>query len=76
MAASENAQPNPLTLHRYQHTNKRHTEDLGDEVTLPVMLTAREFWMGQTEVDTPVLQRQVRANKIEIKESGCDFYGN
>jgi formylglycine-generating enzyme required for sulfatase activity len=60
MAASDNAQPNTLTLHRYQRTNKRYTEDLGNGVTLPLMLIpAGEFWMGQTEAETTELKRQV-----------------
>jgi formylglycine-generating enzyme required for sulfatase activity len=54
------ALPNSLTLHRYQRTNQRYTEDLGDGVTLPLMLIpAGEFWMGQTEAETTELQRQV-----------------
>jgi len=52
--------PHTLTLHRYQRTNKRYTEDLGDGVTLPLMLIpAGEFWMGQTETETAELKRQV-----------------
>ncbi|MEB3269486.1 MAG: SUMF1/EgtB/PvdO family nonheme iron enzyme, partial [Leptolyngbya sp.] len=60
MTASDNAPPHTLTLHRYQRTNKRYTEDLGDGVTLPLMLIpAGEFWMGQTEAETAELKQQV-----------------
>lgn len=68
MAASENAQPNPLTLHRYQRTNKRYTENLGNGVTLPLMLIpAGEFWMGQTEAETVELKRQVGEDDYESR---------
>ncbi len=54
------ALPNALTLHRYQRTNKRYTEDLGDGVTLSLMLIpAGQFWMGQTEAETAELKQQV-----------------
>ena len=52
--------PDTLTLHRYQRTNQRYTEDLGDGVTLPLMLIpAGRFWMGQTEAETAELKQQV-----------------
>ncbi|MDA0267404.1 MAG: formylglycine-generating enzyme family protein [Cyanobacteria bacterium] len=51
---------NNLTLHRYQRTNKRYTEDLGDGVKLPLMLIpSGQFWMGQTEAEAAELKRQV-----------------
>jgi formylglycine-generating enzyme required for sulfatase activity len=60
MAASENVQSNTLTLHRYQRTNKRYTENLENGVVLPLMLIpAGEFWMGQTEAETAELKQQV-----------------
>jgi formylglycine-generating enzyme required for sulfatase activity len=53
-------QPDTLTLRRYQRTNKRYTEDLGEGMTLPLMLIpAGEFWMGQTEAETAELKQQV-----------------
>lgn len=44
------APPDDLTLYRYKRTNKAYTEDLGDEVTLTLMLIpGREFMMGALE---------------------------
>jgi formylglycine-generating enzyme required for sulfatase activity len=52
--------PHTLTLHRYQRTNKRYTEDLGEGLPLPLMLIpAGEFWMGQMEAETAELKQQV-----------------
>ncbi|MDA0674439.1 MAG: formylglycine-generating enzyme family protein [Cyanobacteria bacterium] len=66
MTASDNAPPHTLTLHRYQRTNKRYTEDLGNGVTLPLMLIpAGEFWMGQTNTETAELKRQVGKNEYQ-----------
>lgn len=43
---------NPLTLYRYKRTNKSYTEDLGNGVTLTLMLMpAGEFLMGAPEAE-------------------------
>jgi len=47
VATSSNTFPNNLTLYRYKRTNKSYTEDLGNGVSLTLMLIpAGEFVMG------------------------------
>jgi formylglycine-generating enzyme required for sulfatase activity len=50
VATSSNTLPHNLTPYRYKRTNKSYTEDLGDGVTLTLMLMpAGEFMMGASE---------------------------
>ena len=50
MVTSSNNLPHNLTLHRYRRTNKSYTENLGDGVTLTLMLIPEgEFVMGASK---------------------------
>ncbi|MFM7888601.1 MAG: formylglycine-generating enzyme family protein, partial [Pseudanabaena sp.] len=62
--------PQNLTLHRYRRTNKSYTEDLGDGVTLTLMLIQEgEFEMGASQEesksrDNERPQRTVRVSQF------------
>ncbi len=56
-----------LTLYRYKRTNQGYTEDLGDQVTLTLMLIpAGEFMMGapQDEPDSEDRERPQHLVKV------------
>lgn len=58
-----------LTLHRYQRTNQSYTEDLGDGVTLTLMLIpAGEFLMGAPEDEPDSAEDERPQHLVKVPE--------
>jgi formylglycine-generating enzyme required for sulfatase activity len=69
VAKSPNTLPNNLNLHRYKRTNKGYTEDLGDGVTLTLMLIpAGEFMMGAPEDEPESLDRERPQRRVKVSQ--------
>jgi formylglycine-generating enzyme required for sulfatase activity len=69
MAASENAQPNTLTLHRYECTNDSYTLDLGEGVSLTLMLIpAGEFMMGSADDDGTAADNERPQHRVQLTQ--------
>lgn len=58
-----------LTLHRYQRTNQSYTEDLGDGVTLTLMLIpAGEFMMGAPEDELDIAENERPQHLVKVPQ--------
>jgi formylglycine-generating enzyme required for sulfatase activity len=69
MAASENAQPNTLTLHRYECTNDSYSLDLGKGVSLTLMLIpAGEFMMGSADDDEQAARDERPQHRVQLTQ--------
>ncbi len=74
MVTSSNALPNNLTLWRYRRTNKSYTEDLGDGVTLTLMLIPEGvFVMGapEDEPESVAVERPQQTVRVSQFLMGC-----
>jgi formylglycine-generating enzyme required for sulfatase activity len=61
--------PDNLTLYRYKRTNKGYTEDLGEGVSLTLMLIpAGEFMMGASEGEPEIDDRESPQHRVELPQ--------